>query len=129
MPFDDWLFLIRRDERHPFKLNRDDTTRRKGRVLLDGPIQQVRATGGNTVQLDYEGDGTFVKSVRGVTRVNDAGKHAEFVLAPGNDPDEILKQLVGKVKVRRFDTREASLHEIFVRSVGGDITERGASHA
>ena len=101
----------------------------KGRVLLDGPITQVRATGGNTVQLDYEGDGNVVQSIRGVTRVNDAGKHAEFVLAPGHDPDDILTQLVGKVKVRRFDTREASLHEIFVRSVGGDITERGASHA
>jgi ABC-2 type transport system ATP-binding protein len=101
----------------------------KGRVLLDGPIAQVRATGGNTVQLDYEGDGNLVKNVRGVTRVNDAGKHAEFVLAPGTDPDEILKQLVGKVKVRRFDTREASLHEIFVRNVGSDITERGAPHA
>lgn len=101
----------------------------KGRVLLDGPITQVRATGGNTVQLDYEGDGSVVQGVRGVTRVNDAGKHAEFVLAPGNDPDDILRQLVGKVKVRRFDTREASLHEIFVRSVGSDITERGAPNA
>ena len=101
----------------------------KGRVLLDGPITKVRATGGNTVQLDYEGDGNVVQSIRGVTRVNDAGKHAEFVLAPGNDPDDILKQLVGKVKVRRFDTREASLHEIFVRNVGSDITERGAPHA
>jgi ABC-2 type transport system ATP-binding protein len=101
----------------------------KGRVLIDGPITQVRASGGNTVQLDYEGDGNVIQSIRGITRVNDAGKHAEFVLAPGNEPDDILKQLVGKVKVRRFDTREASLHEIFVRSVGGDITERGAPHA
>jgi ABC-2 type transport system ATP-binding protein len=101
----------------------------RGRVLLDGPITQVRATGGNTVQLDYEGDGNHVKSVRGVTRVNDAGKHAEFVLAPGNEPDDILRQLVGKVKIRRFDTREASLHEIFVRNVGSDITERGTPHA
>ena len=101
----------------------------KGRVLLDGPITQVRASGGNTVQLDYEGDGNVIKGIHGVTRVNDAGKHAEFMLAPGNDPDDILKQLVGKVKVRRFDTREASLHEIFVRNVGSDITERGAPHA
>jgi ABC-2 type transport system ATP-binding protein len=101
----------------------------KGRVLIDGPITKVRSTGGNTVQLDYEGDGHVVQGIKGVSRVNDAGKHAEFVLAPGHDPDDILKQLVGKVKVRRFDTREASLHEIFVRNVGADITERGAPHA
>jgi ABC-2 type transport system ATP-binding protein len=92
----------------------------RGRVLLDGPITQVRSTGGSTVQLDYEGDGAILKTLKGVNRVNDAGKHAEFVLAPGHDADDLLKQIVGKVKVRRFDNREASLHEIFVRSVGGD---------
>ena len=92
----------------------------KGRVLLDGPITKVRSTGGSTVQLDYEGDGAVLRTLQGVNRVNDAGKHAEFVLAPGHDADDLLKQIVGKVKVRRFDNREASLHEIFVRSVGGD---------
>jgi ABC-2 type transport system ATP-binding protein len=101
----------------------------KGRVLIDGPITKVRATGGSTIQLDYDGDGSILKSLTGVTRVNDAGKHAEFVLGPDTDADDLLKQIVGRVKVRRFDTREASLHEIFVRSVGSDITERGAPHA
>ena len=97
----------------------------KGRILLDGPITKVRATGGSTIQLDYDGDGAFLKTLTGITRVNDAGKHAEFVLAPDYDADDLLKQIVGKVKVRRFDTREASLHEIFVRSVGSDTTVRG----
>jgi ABC-2 type transport system ATP-binding protein len=92
----------------------------RGRVLLDGPIAKVRSTGGSTVQLDYEGDGSVLRNLVGVNRVNDAGKHAEFVLAPGHDADDLLKQIVGKVKVRRFDNREASLHEIFLRSVGGD---------
>jgi ABC-2 type transport system ATP-binding protein len=92
----------------------------RGRILLDGPITKVRATGGSTVQLDYDGDGQVLRNLTGVTRVNDAGKHAEFVLGPGHEADDILKQIVGKVKVRRFDTREASLHEIFVRAVGKD---------
>ena len=100
----------------------------KGRVLIDGPVSKVRATGGSTIQLDYEGDGAAFKSFTGVSRVNDSGQHAEFVLEKGMSPDDLLKQIVGRVKVRRFDTREASLHEIFVRSVGSDITERGASH-
>jgi ABC-2 type transport system ATP-binding protein len=101
----------------------------KGRVLIDGPTSKVRATGGSTIQLDYDGDGSVLKTLTGVTRVNDAGKHAEFVLDKQTDADDLLRQIVGKVKVRRFDTREASLHEIFVRSVGDDITERGAPHA
>ena len=97
----------------------------KGRILIDGPIRQVRETGGSTIQLDYDGDGAVLKTLTGVTRVNDAGKHAEFVLAPQFDADDLLKQIVGKVKVRRFDTREASLHEIFVRAVGSDTSVRG----
>jgi len=97
----------------------------KGRILIDGPITQVRATGGSTIQLDYDGDGAVLRTLTGVSRVNDAGKHAEFVLAPNFDADDLLKQIVGKVKVRRFDTREASLHEIFVRTVGSDTSVRG----
>ncbi len=52
-------------------------------------------------------------------RINDAGKSAELFLQEGVDPQDILKGLVGKVGVRRFDIREPSLHEIFVRAVGG----------
>lgn len=92
----------------------------KGRVLMDGTISAVRGAGGRTVHLDYDGDGAVLRSLRGVQRVNDAGKHAEFVLADGVDPEELLAQIVGRVRVRRFDTREASLHEIFVRAVAGD---------
>jgi ABC-type uncharacterized transport system ATPase subunit len=92
----------------------------RGNVILDGSITAVRQSGGRTIHLDYEGDGTVIRNLSGVARVNDAGKHAEFVLAPGADADDLLKQLVGRVKIRRFDTREASLHEIFVRAVGQD---------
>ena len=107
----------------------------KGRVLIDGRIADVKRSGGRTVQLDYDGDGTVLRTLQGVSRVNDAGKHAEFVLNDGVDPDDLLRQIVGKVKVRRFDTREASLHEIFVRAVGKDggfergLESREVAHA
>ena len=92
----------------------------KGRVLMDGRISDVKKSGGRTVHLDYDGDGAHIRTLSGVERVNDAGKHAEFVLKEGTDPDDLLRQIIGKVKVRSFDTREASLHEIFVRAVGSD---------
>ena len=53
-------------------------------------------------------------------RVNDSGKQAELFLEAGADPQEILAALVGRVQIRRFDLREASLHEIFIRTVGED---------
>jgi len=100
----------------------------RGRVVLDGTTTAVRSTGGRTVQVDYDGDGAVLKSLTGVTRVNDSGQHAEIVLGAGCDSEDILQQLVGKVRIRRFDTREASLHEVFVRAVGSDTASHGGAH-
>jgi ABC-2 type transport system ATP-binding protein len=89
-----------------------------GRVLLDGPLATIRASADRSIRIDYDGDGAVLRSLPGVIRVNDAGKHAELTLAPETDPQAILLRLTESLVIRRFDTREASLHEIFVRTVG-----------
>ncbi len=92
----------------------------KGKKLLDGPLSEVRSSGDHGIHIDYDGDGTILKGLAGVERVNDSGKTAEIFLAAGHDAQEILAQLVGKLTIRRFDLREPSLHEIFIRAVGGE---------
>lgn len=91
----------------------------KGKKVLDGPLSDVRKSGGEAIKLDYDGDGAFLKTLPGVTRVNDAGKTAEIFIEKDCDPQSILRAIVDKVAVRRFDISEPSLHEIFVRAVGG----------
>jgi ABC-2 type transport system ATP-binding protein len=71
------------------------------------------------VLIDYDGDGAIFKTLPRVNRVNDSGKHAELTLDDGANPQDLLRQLVDRLTIRRFDTREPSLHEIFVRAVGG----------
>ncbi|MEM7248134.1 MAG: ATP-binding cassette domain-containing protein [Acidobacteriota bacterium] len=93
----------------------------KGQKVLDGPLAQVRRSEGRAVQLDYEGDASFLRSHPGVVRVNDAGQTAEIFLEDGSDPQELLKAAMQHVQVRRFDLTEPSLHEIFVRAVGDDV--------
>lgn len=93
----------------------------KGKKVLDGPLSEIKATGDRGIHLDYDGDGDFLRSLPGVTRVNDAGKSAELFVEDGVDPQQILAQIVGRLKVRRFDLREPSLHEIFFRAVGGKV--------
>ena len=95
----------------------------KGEKIVDGRLADVKRSGGLGIQLDYDGDGAVLQSLDGVARVNDSGKHAEIFPRDGVDPQSILKQLVGRVDVRRFDLREPSLHEIFVRAVGGQVDE------
>jgi len=92
----------------------------KGRKVLDGTLAEARASGDKAVVIDYEGDGSILKRLPGVRRVSDAGKTAEIFLAEGTNPQDILKQLVGQLQIRRFDTREPSLHEVFIRAVGAD---------
>lgn len=94
-----------------------------GDKIIDGTLKDVRSSGDHGIQLDYDGDGSFLKNMAGVQRVNDSGKQAEIYLDSGVDPQSILAQIVGKVTVRRFDLREPSLHEIFKRAVGDDVNE------
>jgi ABC-2 type transport system ATP-binding protein len=96
----DWLVLINR-----------------GRKVLDGSLADVKRGTGRSVIIDYEGDGALLKQLPGVARINDAGQHAELTLLSDTDPQDILAALAGRMRLRRFDTREASLHEVFVRAV------------
>ena len=92
----------------------------RGRRLLGGPISEVRAAARRTLVIDYEGDGAVLGGLPGVRRLNDAGVHAELTLEDDADPDAILAALVGRIRIRRFEMVEPSLHEVFVRSVGAD---------
>jgi ABC-2 type transport system ATP-binding protein len=90
-----------------------------GRKVLDGTLGQVKETGERGVVVEYEGDGAVIRQLVGVRRMNDAGKRVELFLEEGVDPQQVLERLVGRVRIRSFDLREPSLHEIFVRAVGG----------
>ncbi len=94
----------------------------RSRKVLDGTMEQVRAQRGQGIRVAYEGDGRAafdgLKTQGLVTRVNDAGKQAELTPGEGTDPQQILASLVASgLRIRHFDLREASLHEIFVRTV------------
>ncbi len=92
----------------------------RGKKLLDGTLEEVKSAGDRGILLDYDGDGAVLHGLPGVKRINDSGKQAEIFLDDGGDPQQILAALVGRIKVRRFDLREPSLHEVFVRAVEGD---------
>lgn len=95
----------------------------KGQKIIDGALSQIKTQSGYGIQLDYNGDGSVIKEFSGLRRINDAGKSAEIFLDDGIDPQKLLQFLVGKLDIRRFDLSEPSLHEIFVRAVGGQSDE------
>jgi ABC-2 type transport system ATP-binding protein len=95
----------------------------KGKKIVDGPLGEVKGLHAAGIQVDYDGDGAALKSLTGVERVNDSGKSAEIFLAAGASSQDVLAQLIGRVTIRKFEIRQPSLHEVFIRAVGGEVRE------
>jgi ABC-2 type transport system ATP-binding protein len=91
----------------------------QGRVVLSGTVGDVKKRyGANSIHLEYEGDGSFMRMLPGVKNALQYENSAELELDEGADPQRILSSLVGKVEIRKFELREPSLHSIFLRTVG-----------
>ena len=88
-----------------------------GQRKLAGTLSEVKASAERTVILDYEGDPGVFETLPGVIAADDAGQHAELTLAADADTQELLRTLIERVRIRRFDTREASLKQIFLSTV------------
>jgi ABC-2 type transport system ATP-binding protein len=99
----------------------------RGKKVLDGRISDVKAQfGRNAVQIEFDGDGSFIKSLPGVASVTEFPNSLELKLGDGATPNSILKAVVDKVSVRRFAIVEPSLYDIFIEVAKVDRTELDA---
>ena len=89
----------------------------KGQLAFEGTVGQIKAGRDQGIRIEYDGDGAVLRQLPGLERVNDDNKAAELFLQPGQDPQDALRWLVDRLKIRSFDVREPSLHEVFVRTV------------
>jgi ABC-2 type transport system ATP-binding protein len=110
----------------------------RGEKVADGTITDVKAAhGGAHVALGLDraamnGAGAAVDAVladpRLVARADDQNRLVEIALAPGADPQELLRRLVGAgVAITRFELVQPSLHQIFLERVGAAGVEAGMS--
>jgi len=91
----------------------------RGQKLLDGAVSEVKARHGkNTVALAFDGDDAFLDSLPGVAKVARLGPGvAEVRLQDGADPQPLLLAAAARLRLRRFEIVEPSLHDIFVETV------------
>jgi ABC-2 type transport system ATP-binding protein len=93
----------------------------KGKVVLDGRLDDIRSHyRSGAVSVELEGDTNFIKTLPVVKRTESYERRLEINLFANADPQDLLKALVGRVKVKAFEVKMPSLHEIFVRLVGKD---------
>jgi len=91
----------------------------KGREVFYGPVSDIKAKyGRNAVQLEFDGDGSFVRGLDFVASVNAYPRWIEVELKEGADPDRLFTAVAGRLRMRRFEAVAPSLHKIFVRLVG-----------
>jgi len=92
----------------------------KGESVLQGELAAIkRSYGKNTVRIEATGDGDFMNLPGVVQSLNQFGALTEAKLAPGADPQEILKAAVARgVRITRFELVEPPLNDIFIEKVG-----------
>lgn len=93
----------------------------KGRLVLDGPLDRIRQEhGSGAVKIEYGGTFPREKVADLVSKLEDHGRYAEMRLRRPEDAGQLLRRLVDDLEIRRFDTSEASLEEIFISLVEGE---------
>jgi len=103
-----------------------------GEKVLDGSVTDVKEQHGKrNVALALDGDGMQgVASILAdhalVKRVDDSNRFFEIELAPGADPQMLLRRIVESgAAVQKFEMIQPSLLEIFLQKVGATGVEEG----
>lgn len=100
----------------------------KGREIVSGLLADIkRRFGTNTVRIEYDGDGAFIEKLPYVKTARTFPRWVEVELTDPEGVDTLYQALAGKIRVRRFELLEPSLHSIFIQLVGTDVEE--APHA
>jgi len=107
---------------------------RKGRELVSGSLAELKSGyGTNSVQIEFDGDGSFIANLPCVADVRTMPRWIEASLAEGHGVDELFSALSGRVSVRRFQLMEPSLHALFVSLVESSddagTDDKEAAHA
>lgn len=101
----------------------------KAEKVLEGNLNEIKKQyGKNTVVVDYEGEAGFVRSFPNIDRIDDYGKFMEIRLKEGSDPEALLKEIVGKIRINKYEVREPTLNAIFIEKVGDKDEKDLVSH-
>lgn len=92
-----------------------------GRAVLNGNLREIKKSfGKNTVNLEFEGDPSFLDSLEDVRINNRSTNFAEIRVLGNRDMQEILRIAMENAEIHKFERMEPSLTEIFISTVGED---------
>ena len=91
----------------------------RGKKVLDGTLASIQSSyGSDTLRVEVEGGASVLGDLPGIERINDLGQVQELRMAPGCDPQQVLRTLLARARITSFSVVQPSLHDIFVRIAG-----------
>lgn len=64
-----------------------------------------------------------LKNFSEIENINNYGKHVDLRLKTDSDPQQLVKQIMNKHRVEKFEITKPSLYDIFVMIAGDDYKE------
>lgn len=93
----------------------------RGKAVLKGNLRRIKQRfGKNTVNIEFEGDQSFLDKLEDVRINNRSANYAEIRVLNGQNMQEILKVAMDHAEIYKFERVEPSLTEIFISTVGED---------
>jgi ABC-2 type transport system ATP-binding protein len=90
----------------------------KGRQVLYGSLREIkRQWAEDWVEIDFRGDGEFLKQSSLVKTAQLEDGRAQLILKEGVRPQDFLASLLGRLEIEQIAIRKPPLHHIFVEMV------------
>ncbi|MBM3434656.1 MAG: ATP-binding cassette domain-containing protein [Bacteroidetes bacterium] len=95
----------------------------KGEKVLDATLEAIRNKfGEDTIRLQTEDGTKALQGIGGMATVNDFGQVQEIRILPGTDPMQILREVMPRTRIKKFEISSPSLNDIFIRIANPDKT-------
>lgn len=92
-----------------------------GKAVLKGNLRKIKQQfGKNTINIEFEGDHSFLDELEDVRINNRSTNFAEIRVLNGQNMQSILKTAMDHAEIYKFERVEPSLTEIFISTVGED---------
>lgn len=92
-----------------------------GRAVLKGDLREIKKSyGKNTINLEFQGDPSFLDQLENVRINNRSTNFAEIRVLDGQRMQKILEIAMDHAEIYTYERVEPSLTEIFISTVGED---------
>ena len=87
----------------------------KGKEVTSGKLSDIKkAFGGNHIEIKFNGDISFLSSMKDVISIDKFNHYAEIQLEENIEPYVFLRQIADKIDITHFSVIEPTLNRIFI---------------